>query len=468
MFGSVTTNIAILGGLWAALVILAFRFLISQRFDSVGLSLAFVLNMSLMHVGGLVHAVEGYDHRLNSYLITWNYTRETVFLGFGASLIGLLAFVFGTILAGRVFGRPWVPVVATTHRFRLLLWRGSLLLVVVGVGTLVLEIVFAALNISFPGMAAILGGARNAIIVGSCGLVLYFAMRQRYNISWVIALTAISGLPIYTMITTGIIADAVPSSIVLVSFCLVFFRPNGFFIIRSIAVFLVALYAMVIASVMWLEIRPALRQAVAWGAGYSERLNIVIDRLTKVTLFDGRNRTHLGLIDARMNHSVTVGKAIEQLAASPEEFENGRSIGLALAGWVPRVIWPNKPERGGSNFVDMHINKSTASNTSLASGPVFEGFVNFGYSGVIGLMLFIGIFIRYLDIRAAQMLVEGNIVRAVPAFLAAIPMITTSNTMFFIVNGVVSSWIVGILIWRYWRVQIHRHIAHNTLQTTHA
>src|SRR5204863_2608490 len=62
---------------------------------------------------------------------------------------------------------------------------------------------------------------------------------------------------------------------------------------------------------------------------------------------------------------------------------------------IPRFLWPDKPTVNDANrFYQVAYGLTTEGNldaVSIAVGSLAEGFINFGWTGVVGVMLLIGI-----------------------------------------------------------------------------
>jgi hypothetical protein len=75
-------------------------------------------------------------------------------------------------------------------------------------------------------------------------------------------------------------------------------------------------------------------------------------------------------------------------------FSNGEVVGQSiLASFVPRIVWPDKPESGGKFNMKYYLNFNLRG-YSINIGPPGEAYANFGLTGGIIFMFFFGYFIR--------------------------------------------------------------------------
>lgn len=85
---------------------------------------------------------------------------------------------------------------------------------------------------------------------------------------------------------------------------------------------------------------------------------------------------------------------VMDLTPSHLPFYGGVSYEYLLYGWVPRVLWPNKPAAHAANdlfSVDYGLLlESQIDSTQMGIGFLAEAYANFGLLGVIGVMFLIG------------------------------------------------------------------------------
>jgi hypothetical protein len=120
-------------------------------------------------------------------------------------------------------------------------------------------------------------------------------------------------------------------------------------------------------------------------------------------------------------------------------FYQGETYGYLLIGWIPRVIWPDKPLASESNQrMDVDLGLKYAAQTgrsTIGIGQLPEAYANFGILGIIIVMLVQGMIFSGLDHLLNGPRSGGG--RAVYLSL-----------MVFLLNGIGSStaiWFGGIL-----------------------
>ena len=96
----------------------------------------------------------------------------------------------------------------------------------------------------------------------------------------------------------------------------------------------------------------------------------------------------------RTNQGFNVALDIRRFPAV-KPHDNGKNLMLAAASaFVPRVLWPNKPEAGGKFNMKYYAN-ITLRGWSTNVGPLGEAYGSFGVTGGIIFMFCLGMFIRW-------------------------------------------------------------------------
>src|SRR6185437_7936000 len=110
-------------------------------------------------------------------------------------------------------------------------------------------------------------------------------------------------------------------------------------------------------------------------------------------LFDNPNK--LFFVAVRANQGWLVARTMNHVP-SDYPFANGETIWESVAAsFVPRVLWPDKPEAGGKanlkRFWGFDIN-----GFSMNIGPIGEAYASFGERGAIVYMFFYGLFFNFM------------------------------------------------------------------------
>ena len=133
-----------------------------------------------------------------------------------------------------------------------------------------------------------------------------------------------------------------------------------------------------------------------------------------------------------------IGAASVLIRDTPERvpFQNGWTIGLFFLAFIPRVIWPEKPIITiGQFFTDMY-GSGPLIESSTAPTQLGEFYINFGYPGIIGGMLFYGVMLRFLH----QVLLTPP---TTPGLLAAVVVLLYLGTGFQ--GSIAGNWAITVM-----------------------
>lgn len=102
-----------------------------------------------------------------------------------------------------------------------------------------------------------------------------------------------------------------------------------------------------------------------------------------------------GVIPSIINRATWLNSIVMIRRWVPEyiDYQRGATFYSLLIGWIPRVIWPNKPILSLGWFMhNVIIGSQTTSNVGLTN--IGEFYLNFGMIGVVVGMFIMGVFIR--------------------------------------------------------------------------
>ncbi len=85
----------------------------------------------------------------------------------------------------------------------------------------------------------------------------------------------------------------------------------------------------------------------------------------------------------------------------------------------------------------------------MATGQIFELYLNFGSFGVFIGMIVFGYVVRQFDMRCRVLLMDGSYAQFIKYHLAGMALILPSGLIFFMVTAVAAAWIAGIALERF-------------------
>jgi len=98
---------------------------------------------------------------------------------------------------------------------------------------------------------------------------------------------------------------------------------------------------------------------------------------------------------ARTNQGYNVALVMKRIPAI-QQFDHGENLlKVAASSVVPRFLWPDKPEAGGRFNMEFYAGYQIRG-FSTNIGPLGEAYGNFGVTGGIVYMFFLGLFIRWV------------------------------------------------------------------------
>lgn len=421
---------------WVALVVLCAHRTIAA--GSVGLPTAFLVSMSFLYGGAFVYAVPGYTHlRADAhwYLHALDFSEDMVLHGLFASFLGVLGFVVGCGTFGRQHRRACRPVRRPPAYTRQVLMA-------LGAAALASFAMHFA-GAGFPMSAAVLEAGRSLGLAVVCLGAAAAVFNGRGWRRWM-AVAAL--VPVYYLAGFGFVSYSFLFATVLASFWLAVLKKGGRTgWLGSAACIVAACYLVLTLFVAWMSIRDEIRQIVWEGSGGS-----IVDAMSRaarmVEPFSPWDFTALDLINIRLNLPLFIGRMIDWHASHPELREYGATLITIPLVFLPRFLWPGKPERGGSDFMELHTGMVLSDDTTFGTGSVFEFFVNFGYVGVFVSLLAVGMIVRRIDRRAALSLAGGDYLDFARCFAVGAIAIDPLLRPIFIVNSGLMTWLLASLL----------------------
>jgi len=166
------------------------------------------------------------------------------------------------------------------------------------------------------------------------------------------------------------------------------------------------------------------------GSGLQARINSVQKILYNFEPLNLKSQLRMETIDGRLNQNDMVGKAVRYLQAGRVWVCRGWHSLHRCYRVDSRIIWPSKPNIGGSGgLVSRFTGQKFAESTSVGVGQVLEFYVNWGLTSVIIGFLLYGCLIQYLDQRAGEGLITGDLWMAVKWALPGLSLMQAGGSL---------------------------------------
>jgi hypothetical protein len=401
---------------------------------SCGIPFAYFIGLAIIHVPGAVLYLDPtYEF----------YNPQFVETGFQITTLGIVGFTVGVLVAGTrtriprrraISAKSEAVSQATAPEINRLAWIFLLSgFVVQFVITPVLQGLF---------LTAVLSGLAQLTVAGTClGLyAAYISGDRRLLRRWLLVASA---FPAVTLLASAFLGNGVYALLVVVSFALALFRPR----LWSVFPFAIAMFLGISIFVTYARDRGDYRTA-AWqeGASLEQRIQRVINTFTNFELVDLDNPKHRSNIDLRLNQNDLVGAAEAHIASGRSDYAYGETLWVALVAPIPRLLWPNKPEFGGSgNIVADYTGYSFDDATSVGLGQVLEFFMNFGWAGEFWCFVLFGALCRRLDMHAGFALGAGEYRRFLLFFMPAMAFMQSGGALAEVVASAAGSFFSALL-----------------------
>jgi len=139
---------------------------------------------------------------------------------------------------------------------------------------------------------------------------------------------------------------------------------------------------------------------------------------------------------------------VVELTPSVVPYQYGWLYSYMAITWIPRFVWPDKPSMSEANQYYQVAYGLTSeddlSKVSISVGLLTEGFMNFGWAGVVGIMFLAGILFDFYQrtflSKTSGALMTGIGVILLPQFLAV------ESQMAQYVGGIVQEVLVTLIV----------------------
>ncbi len=412
---------------WMAVIGL-FVFVRSRwHMPGTGLTLAYLLNLSLIHLVGaaiyLLPAFQDHDPHLTE-------------MGFEQSLYGVMAFAVGGLIITPILAHKGIlPRASGIRQPDPRLPKAYM----------ICGVVFYLLLSTFlghlPTAMAIISTGQQLVVVG-LALCCWRAWRE-HSVRKLLAWLAISlVMPFTTLITAGFLGYGAVAVLIILVFVSSFLRSP----VKVTLAGMLVIYLGLSVYVSYMRDREEIR-ATVWGEqSFEDRFDRIAKTVTTFEWFDPADFVHLQRIDARLNQNFLVGAAVYQLGQT-QNFARGETLWDALLALIPRAIWPEKPITAGSgNLVSRYTGIDFASGTSVGVGQVMEFYLNFGTPGVVIGFMIMGVLVTAFDWQAAERLARNDLHGFVLWFLPGIAFLQVGGQLVEITASAAASLIVALFV----------------------
>lgn len=454
LIGDSWTSILIHAIFWALISLWIFTYIRRREVGTVGLPVAYVCLMSIIHFGALVYLLPWYDAQLDPYLRDSGVNPELVSAGFAISTWGIFFFAIGVWVSDRIVSTPpsqRVMGISSVTKF------GRQL---VFAGTICFFLIFPFSNRIASG-ASIASAGVNLTVVGLC-LLGFNSLRQGSNQRLRVLLGTLT-IPSVTMLVMGFVGYGVTALVQIFTYVISFSRIRWWYWPVGALVF----WGTLSFFVTYMAGRNEIRSVVWKQATLYERLEVVTNRFANTEVFSLTNNQHLYAIDTRLNQNALVGRCVEYMQTSRKEYAQGKSLYIAAVAWIPRILWPTKPAFGGSgSLVADYTGMTFEANTSVGVGQVLEFYLNFGITGVAVGFLFMGFVIRFWDKKAITSLGRSEYWEYVKYHLMGVCALQPGGMLAEVVASSAAAWVLASALQMYFAGQNDGTVTTNLAKTT--
>jgi hypothetical protein len=425
-----TSKLAELLLIWMCVMGLVALVRVRRNTPSAGLTLAYLLTLSLIHwVGAAIYILPAFQ----------NQDARFTEVGFEQSLYGVIAFAFGAIVITPLLASRGL-LTGSTQAYQP---DSRLPKAYIACGVL-----FYMLSSTFlgrlPTAMAIVSTGEELVVAGFC-LCCWKAWQEsdvRKLTGWMFLACL---MPFTTVITAGMLGYGVVALLAVLIFLSSFVRSP----FKVMLVGIPLLYLGLSVFVSYMRDRGEIRDVVWGGQSFANRIERIGETVVTFEWFDPANGEHLLRIDGRLNQNALVGAAVVRLSAM-ENYARGDTLWDALLALIPRAVWPDKPIQAGSgDLVTRYTGIEFASGTSVGVGQVLEFYANFGSVGVVIGFLIMGVVVTVLDFKAGERLAHSDLHGFVLWFLPGLALLQVGGQMVELTASAGASLVVALLANRY-------------------
>lgn len=398
---------------------------------SLGLPIAYLYSLLLVHAPGAFAHIAGRNFLLHSDLIE---------IGMRFVAIGSVCFVLGVSWARFRSTSAMLSIrrEADRHPFLWFCLFGGWFLIY-GLSPLY----------QIPSVSAAVEKGGGMWMLGVM-LGLREACQRRDFKRTAIWLGALMVYPVLMLLLGGFLSYG-SAAIIIVCSALTISTRNYWQVVLGITVFV---FLSLSIFVNYFQHRDDIRDQVWGGKPLDARINSVIDTGRNFELFDPSNPRHLISLDKRLNQNYFVGLAAKRIQLGQVDYLKGDSVWEGFLALVPRAFWPEKPVFAGSpQIVSKMTGLRLSPTTSFGVGNVMEFQINFGIPGVIVGFFVLGWLIGRLDFKAAVAEARGDLGGAILFFLPAVALINPQGSLVEVFSGAAAALVAAYgwkWAWKQW------------------
>ena len=309
--------------------------------------------------------------------------------------------------------------------------------------TAVLLYVFISpLAARLPSIAALVA-AGSTLMAVAVGLKCWSAwLDKRTGTMWLwVASTAV--FPIVTVLMQGFLGYGYAAALVVLGLVASFYPRR----LRMTVFAMLLAYGGLSIYVTYMRDRTDIRETVWGGASMDDRLTKIRTSFEQGEWFNPWDPDHFRRINGRLNQSFLVGAAVSYLSEGRARYAAGGTLVDAALAIVPRALWPNKPETGGSgDLVTTYTGIKFAEGTSVGVGHVLELYVNFATPGVLVGFFVVGFIVAYLDRASADRLVGGDAAGFMKRYMPGLSLLQVGGSLAEVVGTAAASYVLVVVV----------------------
>jgi hypothetical protein len=274
-------------------------------------------------------------------------------------------------------------------------------------------------------VAAILSSGKQLLVIAIL-LNIWEAARKKQN-KEVVLWTALSlAFPFLSVVQDGFLGFGIQLMAPVFIFVTTCIGRTNYF---RVAIFgAVGLYLCLSLYVNYMRDRTQIRADLLAGDRFSGRVQRIAQTFEHFEWFSQTNPNHLDALVGRLNQTWLVGAGVVHVE-NTREWARGETLKYAALAFVPRLLWPDKPQTGATNLTTRYTGIQFAEGTSVGMGPLLELYVNFGSWLVFFGFVVFGALSEYLDVAAGYALKVGSYNRFITCFLVGWPVAQMTETI---------------------------------------